>query len=364
MSSRKRHWNLRLFKLSDEAEVMDLFRICFVDTEAKEKLKFDYWTWENKQNPDGHMIVVAEHAERLVGYFGTIFRRLKLGDKIVKAALSIDHMVHPQYRRQGMYSSADKLRHDSVEENGATIFMGFPNAQSRRAHPKEGHQEIFTIPTMAKIINFTPVFQAFLRNNSLSWIIGPFMTKFVSIFFRGQRTRIPKNLSINRVSRFDSRFDKLWASASKNLRIAGVRDSRRLNWRFIGVPHREYVTLAASVNGELQAYVVLRIVERRGMPFGLLVDMLAASEADEALLALINISEAFFLSKKVAGILCIMLPGWYSKILRQAGFIRLPKRLERTEWVIMVNFLDPAIDNEFFKNPRNWHMTYEDTDVL
>lgn len=364
MFPRKCLWHLRRLQPADEAKVMNLFKTCLAGTEAKEKMEFDYWTWENKQNPDGYLILIAEHEEKLVGYYSMIYRRLKLGDKIVKAAFSIDNMVHPQYRRQGMFMAMVKQVNDLVGEEVVPISLGFPNEQARPGYRKVDWLEVFKIPTMVKIINSTPIVQALLRNNPLSRVIGALMTKLLCMFFRGRRTHIPKDLSINTVSFFDSRFDKLWASASKSLKIVGIRDSRRLNWRFIRVPHRKYIILTANVRDELQAYVVLRTVNRRGIRAGLLIDMLAAPGADEALLTLIKISEVYFLSKKAALIFCIMLPGWYSEILRRAGFIKLPKRLEPTEWIFIVRFNEPSIDKELIKNPHNWHITFEDTDVL
>jgi hypothetical protein len=189
-------------------------------------------------------------------------------------------------------------------------------------------------------------------------------TGFFRLIFGPKAKFLPDEIPIRSIKSFDAEFDKLWASASRELVIAGIRDSRRLNWRFRYVPHRKYTALAAEERGKPIAYVVLRTAEIGTVRIGLLVDLLADPQAEEALLWLLRVSEAHFRSKQASMILSILLPGRYADILKKAGYARLPRLLEPKEWIFIVHFNDSSLDRDLVKNKINWHLTFEDTDVF
>jgi hypothetical protein len=280
MTDAKPSWRLRRLQPSDEAQVIGLFRECLAGSEVVEKYAFDYWVWENQQVPDGSITLVADDNGRLVGYYGMVCRQLKIANQTVKAALSIDNMVHPLYRRQGMYVAMDKLVNELAHEFGAPISMGFPNELARPGHRKAAWHEILKVPTVIKVVDARPVLRVFLRNNPLSPVFGSLVTGFLKLFFGRRAVSLERRMSVRRTRLFDARFDKLWASASQEFTIAGVRDSKRLNWRFGHVPHRRYVVLTVEERSRLLAYVVIRTVKIREVQIGLLVDLLAAPQAE------------------------------------------------------------------------------------
>jgi GNAT superfamily N-acetyltransferase len=362
--AKRRSWQLRRLRPSDEVQVMGLFKECLSGAEIKEKLTFDYWIWENKQNPDGCVTLVADDNGRLVGYYGMICRRLKIADKTVKAGLAIDAMVHPLYRHQGMYVAMDKLINELAREDGVQVSMGFPNEQARRGHLEAGWHEIFRVPTMVKIMNLKPFLRVLLRNNPLSSMIGSLATGFLKFAFVREAKSPSNRTPIRPIKSFDSKFDKLWTKSSGEFVVAGIRDSRRLSWRFEHIPHRKYVTLAAEERGEYLAYIVFRTAEMRNVRIGLLVDLLAAPHAEQALLRLLNALEAYLQSKQTSLILCLLLPGRYTEILKRAGYAELPRLLEPKKWIHIVHFNDSSLNCDLMKSRENWHLTFEDTDVF
>ena len=361
---RKKKWKIRRFSENDKEKIIDLFRICFANTDVKEKLNFKNWYWENLENPDGYLILISDSDGMLAGYYGMIYRNTKICNKIVKTSLSIDNMVHPNFRRQGMYVEMDRLINQLAGKERIPLSIGFPNKQARPGHQKAGWTEAFSIPTLVKIVNVTPIIQVTLLNNPISGILGRWLTKALELFFRKPDEIQSNEVKITRIKEINTKFDQLWDTASKNLKIAGVRDSKRIDWRFIQVPLREYIIFGAEKKGKFLAYIVLRIVTIRGMKIGLIVDILASPEADNALLKLLHFSEHYFSQKEVSICYCIMLPGRYYQILKSTGYFQLPRRFEPKEWIFITHINDSNLDKAFINNPNNWHITLEDTDVF
>jgi GNAT superfamily N-acetyltransferase len=55
---------------------------------------------------------------------------MKVGDDDVVATLSLDTMVHPDFRGQGMFTKLAEDLYGRIANDGMPIVYGFPNAQS------------------------------------------------------------------------------------------------------------------------------------------------------------------------------------------------------------------------------------------
>ena len=84
----------------------------------------ELWTWKHTSNyitsadPE---VIVAKDNNRIVGARPFLFIDMWLGNKKVIAAQHCDTMVHPEYRRHGLFNLMGQFSLRYLKENGCAI---------------------------------------------------------------------------------------------------------------------------------------------------------------------------------------------------------------------------------------------------
>ncbi len=122
-----RAWTARPITPDDRDGVLDLFRRVFGEEDATP----EWWDWKYLANPAGPAIgYVAEVGTRIVGQYAVFPRRFSGDGREMFMALSGDTMVHPEFRRQGMFVELARRTYETASSQGIDIVFGFPNANS------------------------------------------------------------------------------------------------------------------------------------------------------------------------------------------------------------------------------------------
>jgi GNAT superfamily N-acetyltransferase len=112
-----------------------------------------------------------------------------------------------------------------------------------------------------------------------------------------------------------------------------------LNWRFVDIPLREYVRLTARSDGEVRAFMVLRLADIRGLDAGLMVDFVIepSEQGRTAGRALIDAAFAHFRGRHLdlLGSLSLHHTAEH-QLLRSKGFRVLPRFLQPQPFPLVV----------------------------
>jgi GNAT superfamily N-acetyltransferase len=116
----------------------------------------DYWKWQYIQNPLTEYIpevTVAVDGTKIVGIRPFMLHELWLGDKKILAAQHCDTLVHPDYRRQGIFNRMGKFALQYLVEHNCALSFGFPGPMSRKGFASQGYRKIMDTEILFHITN-------------------------------------------------------------------------------------------------------------------------------------------------------------------------------------------------------------------
>jgi hypothetical protein len=176
------------------------------------------------------------------------------------------------------------------------------------------------------------------------------------------RARPPRRATIRPIPGFDARFDALWARHAGLARLVQVRDAAFLRWRFSSLPALGYEPFEVLVDGRLEGYVVLRVLTLFDLPFGAVVDLFPCPIVDAAVTREVLAFAERHVAARGAAFVTALLPPGLDRHLRRFGFLPVPRRLNPRRWYLGCRCTpDEAL---FFRDVRNWYITYGDSDIL
>jgi hypothetical protein len=125
---------IRDYKKGDEIAILGLFELAFGN-----KMSIEYWRWRFEDNPFGnHLIKLMWADNKLIGHYAVSPVNLILKGKIVKSALSMTTMTHPDYGGQGVFGKLANALYESIhQKEGINYVWGFPNSNSHYAFIKK-----------------------------------------------------------------------------------------------------------------------------------------------------------------------------------------------------------------------------------
>jgi|GEM_PF-298550 len=105
-----------------------------------------WFDWRFLENPaaSGVEMVLAETDGQLVGAEPVMPYRLRAGDRTVAARQPVDWIVHPEYRRMGIFSSMTERLVAGLSEDASLLF-NFPNEALRPGIERYGWRMIDTV---------------------------------------------------------------------------------------------------------------------------------------------------------------------------------------------------------------------------
>lgn len=369
-------WRVRIYNEGDEQGILELMKLTGIDRAN------EMWLWEYKNNPFGHFIGVYEYEGRIVGHMALIPTYMKVGDEVVKGSQAVDLVVHPRFRRQGIFLTIGRFLKKQAEKAELDIFYGFPNESAHSGHIKYGWFDVCQVPLLFKPINTRKVALDFVDKHSrisflnrykisrsIVRVIAQFTLATVNSLSR-MSNRIedygsPQNVEIHDIETFDERVDDLWKKVSTACTIAVVRDRKYLNWRYFEKPNSNYKVILAEKNGEILGYIVLLARTEGNLKLGYIVDVFALCSEKSVIRSLISKGIEYLRKENVDLILCWMMKQSriacvYYKILRCSGFI--PYFFQSYPLIALVNSLQ--ISKAVVRNCGNWYVTMGDSDGI
>jgi len=235
---------IRKYVSGNELDILNLFHLVF-----NKEMTLEAWNWRFKNNPftKDVFIYLMWEGEQLIGHYAVSPVEMKLQGKVIKTALSMTTMTHPDHGGKGIFSKlAANLYKDLKEEFGYKFIWGFPNNNSHYGFIKNlGWQDIAVIPM-------------------LSGKISELRLK--------KEEKVPFNLGGN----FDDNTVVKINNSGKDIKIN--KTQAYLEWRYTNNPTANYKILQLENGNGTAVYKVINSFEEDG---GYEIDLMELSFEDD-----------------------------------------------------------------------------------
>jgi len=352
-------WLVRGYQEGDEEQIFELVKAVYGKKVPEKERWLKGWKWMFVDNPDNSsMIWLAEHDSKIVGQYPAIIETLKVEDKIIKGAQLIDTMTHPQYRRQGIFSTLGEKALTELENGETHLVYCFPTQEVYPLHIKSRWLNVCAFQVMIKPLNLKNILQKyFVRNRLLLNIFTSCGNRAIKAFFRSKKVPDDDMSKVREVTSFDDRINEFWNTISDDYNIIRIRDKKYLNWRYVDMPNADYTIYVAEEEDEICGYIVLGCKNEAGLAWGHIYDILALTGREDIIQCLIAKAVKYFSGKKVDVISTKMVANEvYRKSFLRNGFI---PRFRFKGRFIAYN-ASTELSDEFLKNPKNWFIQQGD----
>jgi hypothetical protein len=314
----------------------------------------EFWRWKYFDNPAGPpSLAVALDGDRIVGRTAMYAIRMRVGNVCMIARQESDVDVLREYRRGGTFRRLEKTAMSTPPGFGYPFTFGMANETARKVGTTAyGYRLVASVRKMVKVLDPTP-FVAGRIHVRLPRFVGGLIRRGVA---RGS-SRGRSDAGCRAVERFDERFDSLWERAPK-LPIMVVKDAEYLNWRYLRCPHLRYHAYGIELGGRLVGLFVFHVVEKDGVKYGILDDMLCQSSDSDEELTLAGLAVRQIAGHAVHAIVC-WLPEHHplNTALLRRGFMARP-----TPNYLIVRRESEGIPEGFLEEERNWCYMIGDSD--
>ena len=311
---------LRDFQLGDEAQIAELFRAAFGGfyPAAKPVDELDYIRWF--MEPRGShkaRITLAEIDSRIVAAMGHLGRPIRIGEaELYGNAGGIGAATHPDFQGRGINRARSRYLFATEDPpQTASVDTRTEGTRGRRTNPAPTNARM---GVYARVLRPWPL--AVEKSDRLR------LPVYVTLAMWGRLRPLASSrvdVQVGGLRAFDERFGAFLERASATWDVIPMRTVEYLNWRFCDARAGNFVVRAAEEGSELVGYAVVHAIGSRGH----IMDMLALPDRLDVVLALVSDSVRELRLLGSSAVECWMLQEHpYARVLRQAGFVRLPGR--------------------------------------
>ncbi len=322
-----------------------------------------FWKWKYEDNPTkrnySHVAVVDGRIVAHCGAFGVELEHA--GERIFARQLG-DLMSDPDHRVKGAFSITYFTAINFPDEIWCPMCFGFANQNSTgfSKHTSERVMQGPMVPRLDRITKATPFIRRKIGGGAVSDLLG-FPANLAIRSFHALVGVSKKNLAlVEEVTEFGPEYDELWNRIGVEFPRTNVRSSRYLSWRYLEHPIYSYKILAYSDREGLKGYVVLRIMEDKGVRRGLIIDLISGLE-DPA------VWEALLLKaiKRLEGEGAELITCWmfdhmpYYETLKKLHFVNRPSDLS-----VQAFDRTGVLDLDALNDSKSWYVTMGDSDIF
>lgn len=220
---------VRLFESGDLQGFFDLYETVFGDERSDE-----WFDWKYRNNPyvEGVPIQVAtDGTGTIVGARPVFALPLSIDGERVLALQPCDTMVHPDHRRQGLFTRMTERVIERYADHEAALFFNFPNRYTRAGNEKLGWDVLGQVPTYYRFQHPS----AWLSTDSLVRNAAGVVADAIARGYAGIRTSltdVPEGITVTRTDRVPADvLASLYAEAVPS-GIHTPRDGEFCHWRY------------------------------------------------------------------------------------------------------------------------------------
>jgi GNAT superfamily N-acetyltransferase len=317
--------------------------------------------WMSFLNPfaaDETTYFIVVDGRKVIAYVGRMPTELVIRGQIHKASYLHDMYVHPQHRERGMgLHLATSLYQHATEYSDSLCCMAWSTdlnlAILRLLHFTEMYANGYV-----KILNPVLALNKLLKRPTLSNALAFPIRHLIDAVDSIIRATTPKR-QIDRVERFDDRFDEFFRRVMPLIGISSVRTSDYLNWKYVDRPYPADPILVARHDDRILGYAVLAQEPRVDVKQGTILDIMAEPGDSATIAALYQASIDHFRDERVDLITVVLSDKRFSSVLKRFLFV---KRKWAGQPILLANLAKFHGDASVLTNIDNWHMTKSESD--
>jgi GNAT superfamily N-acetyltransferase len=350
---------IRQFRPEDFAGVMALVQTCYGDAAEPP----EWWQWRHFElNPKDSTMFVAVHEDRIMGMRPMALFDYFLQGKPLRGALFSAVMVHPDYRRMGIFSRLVKACMEEAWRRGATFVNTMPNDVSYMGFMKLGWIDPGERTLLIRPINLQAIGK---QKIPPAWLGAPLGFMAQCLFQLNSPRRRQYKTTVAPVPAFGPEAEDL--SRQIGTGYDGLilhRTQRGLNWRYQIHPWNRYERFEArSLKGNLKGYAVTNLSTQLGLEVGFIVDLLGAD--DETRKALIQGALHSLRNQGAQICAAVMTSPELLAELRTQGFFALPRRLSlKNFYTVYQPHPDHTKSFDILRSIAHWYQTLGDWDGI
>jgi len=154
-------YDIRWYRPADRAQFIDLY----ADVLNTWDHSPEWFDWKYVSNPyvDHVPIVVATADGDLVGARSFFALPMAVDGVPYRALQPCDTMVHPDHRRDGLFTRMTERAIDRYEDGEPAFFFNFPNEKTLAGNRKLGWRRVGTVPLAYRVEAVTPLLAAWTQ---------------------------------------------------------------------------------------------------------------------------------------------------------------------------------------------------------
>lgn len=314
------------------------------------------WRWSLSEHPAARNGAlpswVCLDGDRIVGHVGAFPSDIAVRGEPRTMAWARDLIVAPAVRGRGAGSA---LMRTVTEAHGRSGVLGY--ADTYDLYRRIGYVDMGAVPLFMKVIRPAAFARAFAPRRGLREAVS------VAIPLLQLRPPRPRpTLRIDRTTAFDDEFDHWWRGIELDIGCVIRRTSASMEWRYLRRPSHPHRVLAARDTGGLRGLVVVRAGTSRGLPIGIVSEVVARPGDTDAMLELIAAGERDLADAPggdgIAFIRANVLHKAFGRAFLRSGYLPAPSPIR---WILAGAGEAARLDG--LRDPSLWYLNGGDSDV-
>jgi L-amino acid N-acyltransferase YncA len=354
-----------LYRAGDEADILALNRMEYGPTDNLATL--DDFDWRYAQNPAGQAIIsVVRDCDNgsVVGFIWIVPIGIRVSGEDWLGATGTNLLIHPDYRGTSAYAKLMRRFRQAFIDHDIPLHYSFISEATYSRLRPDDPRVVFEVPLLVRPLDMMKLARAHFNNRWQRLIAGIGGQLATPLLFWARQFRPDKHdFTLHVLDGFDERFDDFWARVKDKYPVMVIHDHRYLAWRFAEISGRQYRILVVQIGDEIIGYTVLRCTKIRGIPTGLVMDLLveAGPRGEAAGTCLMAEALRYFRSEDVwlaGGLMSSHAAECH--IMRRAGYLPCPERFApRLFWfAFRLHGKKAAITPGL--SPEHWFVTIAD----
>jgi GNAT superfamily N-acetyltransferase len=340
-------WTIRQAESRDLEEIRSLYKAVWGYNRPD---RYDNWRYLNSV---GSMcpVTLAVDGENLAGAYTVWPIKIRLGDRVVSGAQSVDTMTHPNYRGQGIFTKLAEACYEISAAQGVEVLYAFPNPLSYPGFIKRlGWTHTGDVTHWIRFIKPS-------KHPRMPRLAKPFADFAVKIIPQGRR----RGLEICAAKPSNEDLEELLESSRTQAGLCQIeRTPEWFSWRYSPASENNYQWVSTYRQEKLEAVGVWgyqnnrwgQVADNRAHLVELLGDNPKALEAVLSAIITQAMQTGVILLETVSNIDQIC------RALRRAGFY------SHRQAPLIIRLLGNATSDTDILEHDNWHITGGDVDTF